>query len=332
MFKKLIAIIVVAVALGIAGYVTLSGQKTTALPTQQTTQENVSVRMKWFLAGTMTPWFAAQEQGYFKKLGLNVAINAGGPDNNSVKLVAAGSDQFGVAGADEILLARAKGIPVVAIAVIFKKSPVCFIAKKGRGLDKPTAWNGKTIEVAYGGNEELLYRALLRKYGVKAGKEVPYTFNLIPFIEDKVDVSVAYCMDQVVTLRRKNIDIDIVSPGDSGILPYGDVVFTTEKLLKEKPKLVENFLLGLKQGLAFSMQKPSEAVDALIKFAPSLKKENEADVWSAAIPFVIGEGTVDKVLMMASSRWSQTESFLVEGGAIKSDGLKGLAYVDGLVK
>ena len=96
--------------------------------------DKVSVRMKWFFAGTMTGWFAGVEQEFFKKNGIDITINSGGPDNNAIKLVAAGTDTFGVTGADEVLLARAKGIPIVAIGVLFKESPICFIAKKVKTL------------------------------------------------------------------------------------------------------------------------------------------------------------------------------------------------------
>ena len=38
-------------------------------------------------------------------------------------MVMGGNEQFGVTGADQILIARSKGVPVVAIAVIFRRNP-----------------------------------------------------------------------------------------------------------------------------------------------------------------------------------------------------------------
>lgn len=281
-------------------------------------EKPLSVRMKWFYAGTMAGWFAGKEQGFFKKEGLNVLITPGGPDNNSVKLVAAGTNTFGVAGADEVLMAREKGIPVVAIGVLFKDSPVCFISKKSKGIITPAQWAGKTVEVSYGSNAEVQYRAIIRKFGVKNMKEVPYTFSLVPFIENKVDVSVAYKMDQVVTLQRRGTELNIITPKEYGINPYGDVIITTEKMLRENPDLVRIFVEAVIKSFQWSIEHPKEAVANLIKNASELKIENEQEVWQATIPFLTADGGVEQVGIMKPERWRETMDNLVEFGSIKS--------------
>ena len=195
------------------------------------TEDNVSVRMKWFYSGTMTGWFSGKEEGFYKKNGINLTINSGGPENSSIKLVASGSDLFGVTGADEVLIAMETGIPIVPIAVLFKESPIGFISKKDKNISSPKHWSGKTIEVDFGSNAEIQYRALLKKFNVSNTKDVPYTYSLIPFIEGKVDVSVAYIMDQVITLKNQGIDVNIITSKEYGINPYCDVIITTEKTL-----------------------------------------------------------------------------------------------------
>ena len=266
---KLLIGAVAVIVLVLLGTIILRQGKTTAPPHSNQPQK-VSVRMKWFFAGTMTGWFAGKEEGFFKDNGIDLAITPGGPDNSSIKLVAAGTDMFGVVGADEVLIAREKGIPVVAIGVLFKESPICFISKKAKGITSPTQWEGKTIEVSYGDNSEIQFRALVKKYGVKNIKEVPYTFNLLPFIQDKVDVSVAYKMDQVVTLKNQGIDLDIITAKDHGINPYGDVVITTEKLLKEDPDLARRFMQATVKSFQWAIEHADQAVPLLIKGAPSL--------------------------------------------------------------
>lgn len=283
-----------------------------------TTTEKVSVRMKWFFAGTMTGWFAGKEQGIYKDNGIELLINPGGPDNSSIKLVAAGTDLFGVAGADEILIAREKGIPVVPIAVLFKESPIGFISKTSSGIKTPTEWNGKTIEVDFGSNAEIQFRALVKKFNVKNIKETPYTYSLIPFIENKVDVSVAYVMDQVVTLKSQGIDVNVITSKEFGINPYGDVIFTTEKTLKEKPELVKRFLKATIESQKWAIGNDSLAVSYLIKNAPNLKIENELNVWKATIPFLLSNEGVENIGIMKKERWEETQNVLLEFSALKN--------------
>ena len=47
-------------------------------PVTRADMQSVSVRMKWFYAGTMAGWFAGKEQDIFKEAGLIVAITPGG--------------------------------------------------------------------------------------------------------------------------------------------------------------------------------------------------------------------------------------------------------------
>jgi len=281
-------------------------------------QDKVSVRMKWFYSGTMTGWFAGKEQGIFKKNGIEITINSGGPDNSAIKLVASGVDLFGVSGADEVLIAREKGIPIVPIAVLFKESPIGFISKKEKNITSPKDWKDKIIEVDYGSNAEIQYRAILKKMSIKDVKEVPYTYSLIPFIENKVDVSVAYIMDQVVTLQNRGIDLNISTAKEYGINPYGDVIFTTEKTLKENPNLVKRFINAVKESHIWSIQNVDTAVNALILNVPTLKISNEIQVWKATIPFLLAEDGVHELGNMKENRWEETQNILIEFGALKN--------------
>jgi len=286
-------------------------------PTEDKQLEQVSVRMKWFYSGTMSGWFAGKEEGIFETNGIDLTINSGGPDNSSIKLVASGSDLFGVAGADEVLIAREKGIPIVPIAVLFKESPIGFISKKDKGIKSPKDWEGKKIEVDYGSNAEIQYRALLKKFDVKNTQEAPYTYSLIPFIEDKVDVSVAYIMDQVITLKNQGIDVDVIISKDYGINPYGDVIITTEKTLKEKPELVQSFLKGSIESQKWAIEHDSLAINHLVSKANNLKTDNELKVWRATIPFLIPNNDITKLGVMDKSRWEETQKVLLEFNALK---------------
>lgn len=308
---------VILILIGFLSSTTSCTKQDNTSPISQQTLTKVSVRMKWFFAGTMTGWFAAKEEGFFKDAGIDINITPGGPDNNSVKLVAAGTDMFGVAGADEVLMSREKGIPIVAVGALFKDSPICFISKKKKNITSPVQWAGKTIEVSYGSNAEIQYRALVKKYNVKNIKEVPYTFNLIPFIEDKVDVSVAYKMDQVVTLQRQGIELNIITPKEHGINPYGDVIITTEKTLREQPELVRKFVQAALKGFIWSIGHQPQAIEYLVKNAPELKRDNEAQVFAATIPFLIADDNESLIGIMRKERWEATKKFMLDSGSLK---------------
>ena len=285
-----------------------------------------SGRMKWFYAGTMAGGFEGKTAGNFRDGGIDLRIQAGGPDNSAVKLVAAGTDMFGVAGADEVLQARAKGIPVVAIMVLFKDSPIAFISKAVDKIKTPADWTGKVVEVSYGSNAELQYRALKEAFKATPRKEIPYTFNLAPFIQGRADVSVAYAMDQVTTLRRMGININVMLAKDFNINPYGDVVIATESTLAEQPDLVKRFVKATRESMRRAIENPEEAVDALCQAEPTLSVENETAVWKATIPFLLGNDGVDAIGVMKDNRWRDTWDIVKHYGLLSNGDSWSQAY------
>lgn len=84
----------------------------------------VSVRLKWIHQAQFAGYYYAKEQDLYKSSGLDVELLPGGPDISPIQAVVSRSSDFGIIGADQIILARSKGVPVVAVAVIYKKSPV----------------------------------------------------------------------------------------------------------------------------------------------------------------------------------------------------------------
>lgn len=292
------------------------------------TTDSVSVRMKWFYAGTMTGWFAGLEEGIYAEENIDLRITPGGPDNNAVKLVASGTDAFGVAGADEVLMAREKGIPVIAIGVLFKDSPLGFVSKKKSNITSPQMWNGKTIEVSYGSNAEIQYLAIKKKFNITNVKEVPYTYNLVPFIDGAVDVSVAYLMDQVITLESKGVELNIQSCKEYGINPYGDVIITSEKMIAEHPELVERFVRATIKSMKWAINNQQQAIAHLLKNAPELNFENELKVWKATIPFLLSKDGIEKLCVMQPDRWTDTKKISAEFNVVTFDCDETKAYTN----
>jgi ABC-type nitrate/sulfonate/bicarbonate transport system substrate-binding protein len=317
--KKQVVIGVVVVLAVILGIVAIKGRKPVTGGTGgQPELTKVSVRMKWFFAGTMTGWFAGKEEGIFRQHGIDLTINPGGPQNSSIKLVAAGSDDFGVAGADEVLLARAKGVPVVALAVLFKESPLCYISRADAGITKPEDWRGKKIEVSYGENAEYLFRALLKKAGLTKADytEVPYTFNVAPFLEGKVDVSPAYAMDQAIVIENKGVKLNKLFARDFGINPYADVIIATEQTVRERRDLVNRFVAAAIAAQEWAINNQAAAVDHLLTRVPDLKKPDQIAVWAATIPYIQPTGTTTPIGVMLPDRWQECQQVLLDSGAL----------------
>lgn len=97
--------------------------------TGETRFEKVSLRLSWIKEAHAAGYIVAIEKGFYRDEDLDVNIKEGGIDFSPVKLVAAGSDDFGSeSGGETILLAQDKGIAVQAVAVI----PSFFLCRTAR--------------------------------------------------------------------------------------------------------------------------------------------------------------------------------------------------------
>ncbi len=213
--------------------------------------DSVTVRLKWFNQAQFAGFYVAQDKGFYKSSGLDVNIQPGGPDFPAIQMVAGGNEQFGVTGADQILIARSKGVPVVALAVIYRRNPFVLFSLAKSGIKTPADYVGKKVGVKIGGNEELIYRAVLAKAGIDKSTltEIPVKFDITPLLTGAIDVWPGYLINEVLAAKEKGFDVNVVYPSDYGIDLYADTLFTTEQMLKQKPDVVRRIRCRHAQGL-----------------------------------------------------------------------------------
>ena len=280
---------------------------------------DVSLRLKWLYATYFGGPVVAQDKGFFKEYGFNLDVKPGGMQLDPVKLVASGSNTFGVIGADGLLLARAQGIPVVAIAAQEPVSAACFYTLKSSGITQPSQFAGKKVGMFFGNDTETVYKALMRKLRIDRStiSESPAPWDLKPLLEGQLDVYPGYSYDQSMPLTQEGIAFNIIDPHQYGIVFLGNIYFTTEKLIKEDPKLVQGFVSGTIKGWRYAFANADEAVAIVMGHDDTLKKDEQAYYLKACKPFVWPEGR--EIGVMTDDDWQRTCAILREEGVLKED-------------
>ena len=301
---------------GVAALVALvlSGLVLSGLGAGARAENAVTVRLKWFNQAQFAGFYVAQTDGYYKSAGLDVNIQPGGPDFPAVQMVAGGNEQFGVTGADQILIARSKGVPVVALAVIYRRNPFVLFSLAKSGIKTPADYAGKKIGVKIGGNEELIYRAVLANAKIDKSQltEIPVKFDLTPLLSGTVDVWPGYLINEVLAAKEKGFDVDIVTPSDYGIDLYADTLFTTEKMLAEKPDLVRKFVAATVKGWETAIADPEAAAKITIKYGDKLTYDHELAMMKASVPLLKPD---DKPFgFMDVAGWSSAQKLLLAAG------------------
>src|SRR5260370_2439832 len=283
-----------------------------AMLTAAHAEEAVTLRLKWFHQAQFAGFYVAKEKDFYKSAGLHVDIKPGGPDFPAIKMVADGNEQFGVTGANQILIARSKGVPVVALAVIFRRNPFVLFSLAKSGIKAPSDYVGKNIGVKIGGNEELIYRAVLAKADVDKARlnEIPVKFDITPLLAGAVDVWPGYLINEVLAAKEKGFDVNIVSPPDYGIDLYADTLFTTEKMLGDKPDVVRKFVTATLNGWTSAIAAPEEAAQITVKSGTKLTYDHELAMMTASLP--LRQPDAQTIDWMATANWSAAQKLLVD--------------------
>ena len=278
----------------------------------------VTVRLKWFNQAQFAGFYVAKEKGLYQSAGLDVNIQPGGPDFPAIQMVAGGNEQFGVTGADQVLIARSKGVPVVAVAVLYRRNPFVLFSLEKSGIKTPADYVGKNVGVKIGGNEELIYRAVLAKAKIDKSKlnEIPVKFDLAPLLTGTVDVWPGYLINEVLAAREKGFAVNVVSPSDYGIDLYADTLFTTEKMLQEKPEVVAKFVAATLKGWAAATVSPEEAAKITVKFGTNLTYDHEFAMIKASLPLLQPDSK--PIGAMDGESWSAAQDLLIKAGFQKS--------------
>lgn len=290
----------------------------TACENKNSVLQKTSLRLRWITQSQFAGIYWAQEKGYFEREGLDVTINPGGPGINFMQVVGTGAEEFGVCGATQIIEARDKGLPVVALAIIFQGNPNIFFAKKESNIKSPKDWIGKTVAVFYGYDHETIYRAMLKRNNINPSdvKEFPITMDMTPFFSDKVDVWGGYVINQPNTAEEKGYEITRIFPDDYGINVAGDILFTTEDVIKKKPELVQKVVNAVLDGWRDALKNQEEAVNIVLSLDEKLNREHETKMIKWVEKLALTKDIDTKIGWMSYSQWDKMVSLWNEFGVV----------------
>jgi len=109
--------------------------------------DRISVQLKWVHDAQFTGFYVADQHGLYEAEDLSVELFAGGIAVDEIEAVASGECAFSVVDPSLLLRSREQGVPVVAIAVIYRIFPSVHFALAESGITKPTDFIGRRVLV-----------------------------------------------------------------------------------------------------------------------------------------------------------------------------------------
>jgi NitT/TauT family transport system substrate-binding protein len=304
------------ITLSITFILTLVGCGTTAQTSTPAAKRPIHVQLAWLHTIEYSGFYTAQDQGYYDAANLDVSLDVLG-QTSPIDQVVMGKAQFGLASADNVLLARAAGKPVVAIATIYQRSPIAFVSLAKNDIINPQDFINKTVVVDLKGTTGIIYRALLASQSideaqVKTQPRADYTNDAL--LNGQADVIDAFINNQPVQLKQQGYDINVLLPSDYGIDLYANVIFTTEEMIKTQPDMVEAFVRATTLGMQHAIQDPEAATRLTLARGTDLNPTAEATSMRLALPLMNPAGS--RPGMMTAQNWQTAYQILRDQGLL----------------
>lgn len=219
--------------------------------------------------------YIALDRGWYRDAGLDVKIiepASGG----TAQVLAAGKADFGVMAQEEIIPARAEGVPVVALAALIQHNDSSLYFLKSEGITRPRDLEGKTYGGFGGVLERQLISELVKCDGGDPSKvkfvEVGNVDYLAGMESDRFDFVWVFEFWDVLRAREvEGKDVGSLKFIDyTKCIPdwYTPLIVTSERLIEEKPEVVRKFMEATVRGYEVAMKDPQAAADAIMKGAP----------------------------------------------------------------
>jgi len=269
--------------------------------------------------------------GYYKDEGLEVTMLQGNGPSGAAQVLQSGSAEFATTMPEAILQMREQGGDVVAIYTLTQDNGVTLAVMSDSPIQKLEDLRGKSIGAfswASGGGA-LLIRSL-EQVGLKENEYTkintpPGPATATSLKSGQVDALIlwnsAYAPMENSGMVMRYIDV----PAAHQVAGYS--LATTERYIKENPKVVEGICRAVAKGYQFTRLNPDAAIDLFVKQYPSYKPASLS--FEAALPqykrilqswmrTAIQDTPVEGPAgVFTPERWDFTQTFYTAKGQLK---------------
>jgi NitT/TauT family transport system substrate-binding protein len=238
--------------------------------------EKIEIAMGYIPNVQFAPYYVAMEKGFFAEEDLQVTFNYG-MSTDIMTLVAEGLVDFGISDADQVIIARDRGIPVKVVYTMYVKYPVGIVSFKEKGLTTVASLRGRKIGTPgpYGSNYIGL-QVLLRSAGM--GLEdidlsyIEYT-QVESLLAGRVDAAVVFINNEPVVLRSMDREVNLIEA--YRVTPMvSAAVIVGEKTLGRYPDRVRRFVRAVTRASSYILENRAEVLPLLKPHIPTLTESN----------------------------------------------------------
>lgn len=278
---------------------------------------HAKLQLNWVPEPEFGGLYEARAAGAFAKEGLDVEIVGGGASSPVVQLVASGGADFGVAAGEEVVVARARGVELVAIYATYQTSPQGIMVHASRGLERVDELAGGTLALDTGAPFGAFVQA---KYQLPGVTIVSSDGGVAKFLHDKLFAQQCFVTSEPVAAKKQGADPKVFTAPAIGFDPYANVIVARGELVKSSPERVRAMVRAVQEGWKGYLASPARANAEMASLNRAMDAATFAEVAEAQRPLIESDDTRARGLgAMRAERWKTLVEQLVAIKAIPRD-------------
>ncbi len=279
----------------------------------------IRVVTNWFAEPEHGGLYHAVEAGFYEKAGLDVELKQGGPQLNSMQLLAGGEADVIMSYDIQIMSAYEKGVPVKAFFTCFQFDLIGLLTRP----DVSSLADLKGRKVYFAGNGYSTYWPWLKKkYGYTDDMAGPKGPNLQTFLVDPTSAVAGYITSEPYVAEKQNVATKFFLFASEGYPSYANTMATTSAFIDSNRDALARFTKASVEGWKAYMADPSTG-NALIKRTNAKMDDGQIEFGLRKMREVkaieSGDAATMGVGIITEERWKKTRDFLVEAGLLKAE-------------
>jgi NitT/TauT family transport system substrate-binding protein len=282
--------------------------------------EHIRLPMGYIPNVQFAPFYVGIENGYFREAGIELELDQSF-ETDGVKLVGAGELPFSLVSGEQVLLARAQGLPVVYVMAWWQDYPVAVAAPADSGIRTPQDLAGRRIGIpGLFGASYVGYRALLHAAGLpeNAATLDSIGFNQVEALAvGQEEAVVVYANNEPLQLEARGLPVNVIRVADYVQLASNGLL-SSEATLRDRPDLVRSMLRATLRGVEQAISEPEAAFQICKEYVEGLAalSPEEQDLQRAVLAASIEFWRSDRPGYSDPAAWENMHALLLEMGLL----------------
>jgi len=229
------------------------------------TLDRVSFQTNWRAQAEHGGYYHAVAAGIYRRHGIECDLRMGGPQQNPAQLLLAGRVDMIMSNGFQALNYVRENLPFLTIGAIMQKDPQILMTHEGNGINSFEDMRGRPVLVGASGRVTY-WPFLRRRFGFTDEQIRPYTFNVGPFLVDRMAIQQGFLSSEPYAAIQGGARPKVFLIADAGYENYNTTIDISARMVAEKRDLVQRFVNATIEGWTQYMTGQGiEGANALIK-------------------------------------------------------------------